>query len=190
MLFCCSEALPSNCHPLCGSFDTTTRTPANQHIHAQKTRLLCLHTEKSALRTKYIPSIFTAPAVSASCSTAEETHIPPLHLFPPSLTMESEAGGDFLGVVAKPIVARLLTHCIPLPHLYTLPHTLSRPAALLLLPLLINYSGFCQDTCMRAHTDPHIRTYSAVYTHTRRQREVLMQRVVLLEHEQPSPVVG
>lgn len=74
-----------------------------------------------------------------------------------------------MGVVAEPIVARLLPRGIPLPHLYTLPHTPSRPAALSLLPLLINYSGFCQDTCMRMHTNPCMR--HIVYTHTQTERE-------------------
>lgn len=98
-----------------------------------------------------------------------------------------------MGVVAQPVVARLLPRSILLPHHYTLPHTLSRPVALSLLPLLINYSCFCQDTWMRAQTNPHVRTYS-IQTHTRsrtqRQTKVLMQRVVLSEHEQPSSTLG
>lgn len=82
MLLCCSEALPSNCHPLCGSFDTTTHTLTNKHIRAQKTSQLSLHTQKSAsLKPKHIPSIFIACAVSASCSTQEKTPPPPTLLF-------------------------------------------------------------------------------------------------------------
>lgn len=85
-----------------------------------------------------------------------------LHPIPhpqPRLTIQSEAGGDFLGVVAQPIVARLLPHCVPLPHLYIHSHTQPYcPVAFLCLPLLINYSGFCQDTYMHAHADPHTLT--------------------------------
>lgn len=108
-----------------------------------------------------------ASSASGSYSTLEQ---PPTHCFvSPSLTIQSEAGGDFLGIVAEPIVAGLLPHCIPLPHVYTLLHTVSRPAEIPLLPLLINYSRFCQDTCMRAHSNLHIRTYNK-HTHTNREK--------------------
>lgn len=175
MLFYCSEALPSNCHPPCGSADTTTHTSTHARPGKQDCSP-CTQKEKknTASHTSYIPN--------TQCSLLFLHPAP----HPPHLTIQSEAGGDFLGVVAEPIVARLLQHCVPLPHLYSLPHTPTRPAELLLLSLLINYSGFCQDTCMRAHTDPHSRTYS-IHTHT--HKKVLMQRVALLEDEQPSPVV-
>lgn len=185
MLLCCSGALPSNCHPLCGSFDRTTHTLANQHKHAHKTRLLPLHTDKLASYTEYIPKRFRS--LCRFCILLHtRRNTPPCFLSFPCLTIQSEAGGDFLGVVAEPIVARLLPRSIPLPHLYTLPHTPSRPAALWLLPLLINYSGFLPGHMhARAH-QPSYRTYS-IYTHTK--GKMLMQRV-LPEHEQPSPVVG
>lgn len=120
--------------------------------------------------------MFSQPLLFLHPAPRERKKHTPLHsMFPPlCLTIQSEAGGDFLGVVAEPIVARLLPRCIPLPHLYTLPHTPSRPAALSLLPQLINYSAFCQDTCMRVHSNPP--TGRTVYTHTHAQIKVLMQR--------------
>lgn len=98
-------------------------------------------------------------------------------LFPPHpwLTIQSEAGGDFLGVAAQPIVARLLPQCAPLPHLYTV---LSVGAVTLspahqLFRLLPGH----MHACMRA------RTTTLTYTH----RKVLMHRVEL--QEQPSTVL-
>lgn len=190
MLLCCSEALPSNCHPLCDSFYTTTHTLANQHYVLRK-QVSCPCTQKICItHTKTHSEHFHSLCRLCILHHTRRNTIPPSSSsVSPYLTIQSEAGGDFLGVVAEPIVARLLPHCVPLPHLYTLPHTTSCPAALSLLPLLINYSAFCQDTCMRLHTNPQMRAYS-INTHTQRQRKVLMRRVVLVEHEQPSPVVG
>lgn len=81
---------------------------------------------------------------------------PPPYTSIPSLTIQSEAGGDFLGVVAEPIVARLLLLWIPLPHLYTQPHT--RRPVFTPSSLLINNSSFRQDTCIRVHPRPHTHT--------------------------------
>lgn len=139
----------------------TAHTLANQHIHAKKNKTAVPAHRKISIARIMHPQHFHCLCRYCILLHTRRNTPPSSSSVSPCLTIQSEAGGDFLGVVAEPIVARLLPHCIPLPHLYTLPHTPSRPAALLLLPLLINYSGFCQDTCMRAHTDPHIRTYSA-----------------------------
>lgn len=144
-----------------------TQLPTHSQIDTctlRETRLARLAHSKIGITHKIHSKHFTVAVISAPCSAHTP---PPLY---PRLTIQSEAGGDFLGVVAEPIVARLRPHCIPLPHLYSLPRTPTRPAELLLLPLLINYSGFCQDTCMRAHTNPHIRTYS-IHTHTTQREE-------------------
>lgn len=97
-------------------------------------------------------------------------------LFPPHpwLTIQTEAGGDFLGVAAQPIVARLLPQCAPLPHLYTVLSvgTVTLFPAHQLFRLLPGH----MHACMRAHE-------TLTYTH----RKVLMHRVEL--QEQPSTVL-
>lgn len=137
----------------------------------QKTRLLSQHREKHQHQSFHSLCCFY--------STPAKTHNPSSPVYP-CLTIQSEAGGDFLGVVAEPVVARVLPRSISLPHLCTLPRTPSRPAVLSLLPLadqsfrlLCGHMHACASTLTSAHT---------VCTHTK----VLMQRVGLLEQEQPS----
>lgn len=97
-----------NCHP---PYAHTHKI--NTYIHAQEnTTSLPPRGRKTAPHTHQC-----MPNISRwyLCTLHHSSLFTPL----PRLTIQSEAGGDFLGVAAQPIVARLLPQCAPLPHLYT-----------------------------------------------------------------------
>lgn len=96
-----------DCHP------PYARTHKNNTYMHRKTQLLSLRGGKNP---QHHPHKCMPDISRWYLCTLHHTSLFPPH---PRLTIQSEAGGDFLGVAAQPIVARLLPQCAPLPHLYT-----------------------------------------------------------------------
>ncbi len=142
-------------------------------MHAQKTGPLSLHTEISASHTKTHPKHFHSLFCLCNLLHSRRNTQPLPFICIPLSYHPVRSRRWFFGRSCRAHRSQPpATLCPSPPSLHTPTHTPSRPAAPLLLPQLINYSDFCQDTCMRAHTEPHIHTYSIhthIHTHTQRE---------------------